>query len=470
MFCDRAIFGLGDSGFSFENGVFRVRLMASDFAADLPTLPDFKPETLRGTSGYFRAGQTHGGVWWFLDPDGVAFFSRGVTAVNRAGTAGGRWARRGPYADTVDRRFGTADPRPFVEDVVQRLRRWNFNTLGAWTTPEFLDAGLPCTEILDFRRASEHGFRLGPANLPDVFDPRWAADCDRCAGEVCGPRRESRSLIGYFTDHALGWAQESEGTGGRPTLLQLCLSLEPSCAAYHAAWEFVLAPHGGEFEALAQAWGVDWPNKAALRQLTLEERAVTTAGYCEDQRRFSREFARRYFSVTTDAIRRHDPHHLILGCRFNEPLPALEILQACMAPQVDVVSFNAGRREVRGSIEALHRATGCPVLLGEFSWSGEEFWKTRLEHEPPGLSRLERMLRRGRASLEAAGAHPALLGYAWNRWVQGDPAEIPPFASGLVYTNDLTAHEHVEPLAAINTGLECVHAGRPASGCAVVGL
>ncbi len=432
--------------------------MASDFAAALPTLQDFKPETLCGTSGYFRVGQTHAGAWWLLDPDDGGFFSRGVTAVNRAGTAGGRRARRGPYADVIDRRFGAEDARPFVEDVVRRLRRWNFNTLGAWTTPEFFEAGLPYTEILDFRRASEHAFRLGPANLPDVFDPRWAADCERCAAELCGPQRESRALIGYFTDHALGWAQEGEGAGERPTLLQLCLSLEPSYAAYHAAWEFVLAPHGGDFEALNRAWGVDWPNKAALRQLTQDEIALTTPGYREDQRRFSREFARRYFSVTAEAIRRHDPHHLILGCRFSEPIPAPEILQACVAPQVDVVSFNGERREVSGSIDALHRATGRPVLLGEFSWSGEEFVRGELEGEPPGLSSLERMHRRGRASLEEAGAHPALVGYAWNRWVQGDPAEIPPFASGLVYANDLTAHEHVEPLAAINARLSRVHA------------
>jgi len=41
----------------------------------------------------------------------------------------------------------------------------------------------------------------------------------------------------------------------RPSLLQICLSLEPSFPAYHAAWEFTLAAHGGELAAMARACG-----------------------------------------------------------------------------------------------------------------------------------------------------------------------------------------------------------------------
>lgn len=432
--------------------------MASAPAAGVPSLHDFKPESIRGESGFFRVGQTRAGVWWLLDPQDRPFFSAGVVGVNRAGTAGGRWARRGPYAETVDRAFGSEQAEPFVSDVLRRLRSWNFNTLGAFATEEFFDRGLPYMEQLDFRRASEHGFRMGPANLPDVFDPRWVDDCERWAAQVCEPRRESRGLIGYFTDHALGWAQEGEIGAGRPTLLQLCLSLEPAYAAYHAAWEFVLAPHAGDFEALCEAWGVKWTNKEALRQMTQEEVAVATNGYREDQARFSREFARRYFSVTAAALRRHDPNHLNLGCRFGEGVPGAEILQACVAPQVDVVSFLAVRRDLGSTIDALQRATASPVIAGEFSWSGEDFVRGELPGEPEGLSALERMHRRGRATLEQLARHPAVVGYAWNRWVQGDPAEIPPFASGLVYQNDLAAHEHVEPLAAINPRLALLHA------------
>ncbi len=435
--------------------------MATPRAANRPTFSDFKPDTLRGTPGFFRVGQTQGGRWWLLDALDRPFFSKGVTAINRAGTAGGRSAPRGPYFDTIDARFGTGESGPFVEDVITRLRTWNFNTLGAWTTPEFFDRGMPYMDILDFRKISDHAFRLGPASLPDVFDPRWIEACDRWAGDVCSPLKESRQLIGYFTDHELGWAQfppdDETGAVVRPTLLQICLSLEPAFAAYHAAWEFVLAPHAGDLAALARSWAVQLPNKEALRQLTLDEQALQTPGYREDHRRFTREFARRYFSLTAAAIRRYDPHHLILGCRFTAP-PGGDVLSECVEPHVDVLSANHDRRNRSLPLDAYHEETGLPVLVGEFSWSGDDFAQHPVADEPAGLSAMERMHRRGRALLMETCAHPSVVGYAWNRWVQGEPRSGPPFDSGLVYTNDLAAREHTDPLAAINAEIDDLRA------------
>ncbi len=49
--------------------------------------------------------------------------------------------------------------------------------------------------------------------------------------------------------------------------------------------------------------------------------------------------ATQYYKVTHDAIRRYDPHHLILGDRYeaNAPL-TMEIINAAR-PYVDVLSF-----------------------------------------------------------------------------------------------------------------------------------
>ena len=55
------------------------------------TIEDFPPETVRGAPGFFRVGQARG-QWWLIDPHDRPFFSRGVTAVNRSGRIGGRWA------------------------------------------------------------------------------------------------------------------------------------------------------------------------------------------------------------------------------------------------------------------------------------------------------------------------------------------------------------------------------------------
>src|SRR5205823_5759356 len=122
-------------------------------------------------------------------------------------------------------------------------------------------------------------------------------------------------------------------------LLQICLSLEPGFAAYHAAWEFVLALHGGKLAALARAWGTPLANKEVVRELTRAEQGIATRGYLRDAARWTREFARRYFTTTAEAIRAADPHHLVLGAHSAMPpgenVRAESIYPAIDAPLVD---------------------------------------------------------------------------------------------------------------------------------------
>ena len=98
----------------------------------------FKPESIAGTIGFFRVGQSTSGQWWLLDPNNCPFYYKGVTSVNRAGTPGGRDAIPGQYAPVVDAKYNWQhDKSAFVNATVRRLRNWNFNAFGSWTTEEF---------------------------------------------------------------------------------------------------------------------------------------------------------------------------------------------------------------------------------------------------------------------------------------------------------------------------------------------
>ncbi|MCC5023217.1 MAG: hypothetical protein J6386_10725 [Candidatus Synoicihabitans palmerolidicus] len=83
----------------------------------------------------------------------------------------------------------------------------------------------------------------------------------------------------------------------RPGLLQVCLSLDPGYAAYHAAWEFVLATRTGGLVQLAADWGVRLPNKESLRQMTQEDEVLDSRAYRAELSRFTREFG----SVTIES-------------------------------------------------------------------------------------------------------------------------------------------------------------------------
>lgn len=377
-------------------------------------LQELRPGTGRGVAGYFCTGQTPTGAWWLLDPEGRPFFLRAVNEVHAA--------EGSPH------------------DPGARLRAWGCNALGAGADPTLREEGLPWVGTVDFCSAGALIHTAG-ARLPDVFDPEWPKAAAIRAGEICLPSCERRELVGWLTDDRPGWAQPGEA--GRPALLQICLSLEPSFAAYHAAWEFALALHGGQLEALARAWAQPaLKNKEIVREMTRAEQGIGTRGYLRDDARWSQEFARRYFALTSAAIRAHDPHHLILGCRFGGR-PGAAVLAQCGYPTVDVPWID---------LDEISLVQPGPVLAGDFTWVDPRFFGAPGARRARGLTAVERMLRRGRTVLERAARHPSVVGYAWSHWRDGT-GEQPPFAGGLVHANDAEAREHTELLADLNARL-----------------
>lgn len=383
-----------------------------------------RPAQARGVDGFYRVAQDRAGGWSLLGPDGQPVFCRAVHGLRAA------------------RASGDGAPAP---DPVARLRQWGFNAAGLSRGLAGRDDGLPFIASVEFC-ASGPAIVAPGVRLPDVFDPEWPRIAAARAAEVCPALAGCRELIGWATDDAPGWGQAS-GAQGRPTLLQLCLSLEPSLAAYHAAWEFVLASHAGRIDALARAWGVPLQNKEVVREMTRAERAIATRGYGRDEARWTREVARRYFTATSAAIRRADPNHLVLGCRFRGVVGS-QVLAECTYPAVDVAMPEWRELPAAGA------AVSNPVLAGDVGWVDEAYFAPARGRNRR-LTSVERMLRGARVSLERLATHSSVVGYAWAQW-QDEPGEQPPFARGLVHVNDAEAREHTELLADFNFRCEAL--------------
>jgi agarase len=390
----------------------------------------FRPGTLRGVEGFFRAGQEGTGCWWMIDPYGRSCYVRSVHGVRSAGGQG---------------------DGALPLDAAARLRAWGFNAVGVGPESAGRDDGLPFMASVDFCRAARLIVAPG-MRLPDVFEPEWGRVATTHARQMCASLVECPELIGWVTDDRLQWASPSPA--GRPSLLQICLSLEPAFAAYHAAWEFVLALHGGRLDALARAWGASLPNKEVVRELTRADEGLGSRGYFRDEARWAREFARRYFNVTAAAIRAADPNHLVLGCRFDG-LAGSAVLAECGYPAVDVALPNWSELPSPG-VSPSH-----PVLASDVSWVHEEFSRAPSGSRTRRLTTVERMLRRARAAIDRMAKHPAVVGYAWSQW-QDEPGEQPPFARGLVHVNGVEAREHTEVLAQFNLRVDALR--RAASG------
>lgn len=444
----------------------------------------FDPSTVAGTAGYFRVGKSITGRWFLITPEGAAFYYRGVTSINRAGTPGGRRAKNGPYFDTVVKKY--ADEKAFASAQVRRLRDWQFNALGAWCESSLFElevdgAVMPYTEITEFSYIGPQIVGDG-VRLPNVYDPAWITAIDDWSDKICSPRKNAKNLIGYFTDNELTWAQPTEEelaaqadpdalnkVRPRVGLLQHCLSLPETDPAFLAAWELVNKRHNHDLAALSKAWGVEVKDKGSIRALNAglvtiaigdgttvpttprppgprpRRAIISTPAFHADQETFSLDFAQRYFRLSAEAIRKHDPNHLILGCRFGGP-PGKTVLSAIDKRWVDVVSANNYRPDMAGRMRIYHDGTGLPVLNGEFAYHTGHF---RMSGKTP-----EGMAKIGADTLLKSFGEPSLVGYTWYRWDSDYPPPTPadpvPFQCGLVNHQDEPIEVHINTLKAVN--------------------
>ena len=382
-------------------------------APTINALPDFRGETVRGKPGYFRVGQAETGQWWFIDAQDRPFFAKAVNNVSADAEA--------------------------THDPAARLRTWGFNALGCGSDQLALDEGLPFMAVVNFC-SGEETVNLGGVKLPDVFSKDWWDYARERAAEVCLRLIENHELLGWITDDSPSWPSRPELK--RPGLLQVCLSLDPNKAAYHAAWEFALALHGGKLERMAKAWGAELANKDALRVMTREDHGIATAAHRRDDGQWSQEFARRYFVTTTSAIRKVDENHLVLGPRWGGPVAPRLRRECAAAVDVALVDYTE-----------LGEVSAGPVMLGDFCWAQNSFYESTGSRRVLGPTKIERMLRRGRLALARSVAHTSVVGYAWSRW-HDRKSEAAPYGTGLVRADESAAVEHTELLTAINDRVE----------------
>jgi hypothetical protein len=250
--------------------------------------------------------------------------------------------------------------------------------------------------------------------MPDPFDPAFIAAVDGDVMKAASAYRDDPYLIGYFVDNELAWGL---GTATDPQLRYgLAVETLRLGAASPAKGAFVaqLTEKYRDAEQLAAAWGLTVSSWDQLREAntTLSSTMLAKPMVIDDLRAFGALFAETYFRAVAEAIRRHDPHHLYLGSRFQARTP--EAVAAC-AKYCDVVSFNVYREDLSGEEWTRFHALGKPALIGEFHFGSTDtglFW--------PGLFDVAVEEERGpayAAYLRSALANPDIVGCHWFQYV-----------------------------------------------------
>lgn len=312
--------------------------------------------------GFYRV-QVVNKRWWLIDPHNQPCLSMGVNHIT-FGPYPGDEDPNGyyPYEQAAYRKYGSAEV--WAKAQAKRLRQWNFNTVGSWSSPILFDQGLVYTVnmAISFAAAGDvwlHG------DFPDVFSPVFEQAAIEMAKETCTPRKDDPNLLGYFTDNELDW----EGWRRRTSLFDYFMQRKAATPARQALVAQLKERYGGDIQAFNQNWAVTLNSFDDLFACTeLQPGPDASAEQVKkDKDEFLRLAARTYFSVCQKAIRSFDQNHMIIGVRFGGTAHPI-VVEECV-PYVDIVSYNNYSYDApKKALEEVFNRTWKPIMITEWAF------------------------------------------------------------------------------------------------------
>lgn len=335
---------------------------------DRPGCPQIDGEK----TGYFHV-EKHDGAWWLIDPNGNGFYAVGTDHASYHV----HWCQDlgyAPYHRNVKEKYGSEEK--WARTTADRLNRWGFNAVTARHSTHLRHTHLAHTEWFGAARGFVEVSNIVPrtrwTGFPNVFSPEWPRHCDLVARKLCAGKREDPWLLGYFLDNELQWFGDLSNWRDDYGLWKETWK-KPADHSAKQAWIEVAREHCSSIDEFNDAWGRDYESWSALAESTNPRHPDT-----DEARAMARDYVRlvaeRYFKVTTEAIRRHDPNHMILGCRFAGWSPG--IWDIC-GKYCDIVSFNDyPRLDVTRGVPAdiveeyreIHRKANAPLWITEWSF------------------------------------------------------------------------------------------------------
>lgn len=299
----------GKAGFSdYKNYPTRTLATLQGYAPAAVKLSRYGGRLDRRTkaTGFFRVEKI-GGRWWAVDPEGYYFLHNAPNDVQPGRSARTQQALQEKYGDRAG----------WMAATRKLLQANGFNGTGAWSaTPDIqaenarTDQPLAYTINLDFM--SKYGEKRGgtyvqpghkgyPNDVIFAFDPGFEEFAEQHARQLAQYKKD-KNLFGYFSDNELPLLRKN---------LDGYLRLPPAEPGYQAA----------------QKWAA--------------ERGITLATITDQNRQdFLAYVAERYFSIVVRALKKYDPNHLYLGCRFHGAQRYYPELLRVAGKYLDVVSIN----------------------------------------------------------------------------------------------------------------------------------
>ncbi len=326
--------------------------------ATQPAQPHF--QRIVGRENFWRLAQTNDGVWWFLSPAGQIEFLNTVTTVQPyqlgRDREGPHYVSRdySPEAGADKAADGAGDLDKWAQNTVRRVHSIGFKGLGAWSNPVFHKFDVPITRDLNVWSFMKPEFKR-------FYSPQWAPTAERAIESQVTALKDNRNLVGYYIDNEIDWGEGFSGPGhyfnhlsnddpNRREVLRVIQTVWTNIDDFNREWKTSLK---------------DWSELAALTELPHDQpkpmgRLLSA---------WLSHLAGDYFKLTTEAVRRGDPNHLILGVRFRGFAPH-EVVAASRG-YTDAQSINyyvSDGRLDEEMFRMMYEKSGQPVILSEYSF------------------------------------------------------------------------------------------------------
>lgn len=348
------------------------------------------PSKLTKATGFFHVEKI-GKRWWLVTPDGGLFLSSGMNSVSQIKTKGGK--------EALEKKFGSS--QAWADQTLGLLHENGFNTLGAWSDATALKSETqPIARTVLWSFMSSYGKKRGgtrqdaghtgyPNDCPFIFDPGFVTFCEEYA-ERLDVSKDDPWVIGNFSDNEMPWSRK---------MLERYLTLPITDPGHIAAIEWLQARQ----------------DKADPKPAITDADRIAFLGFAMD----------RYMTVTSAAIRKHAPNHLILGPRLHETVNDLPEVFAALGRHADIICMNYYRAwtpepELMGM---WHRESGKPLMMTEFYAKGEDSglantggagWLVKTQKDRGAFYQNFTL------GLIESGI---CVGWSWHRYADNDPAD-----------------------------------------------
>lgn len=370
-------------------------------------------------TGWFHTEKI-GGREWAIDPVGRGYVFFGVQSANYRGVYS-EFTKRAMYEEWNKAHGGY---KAWIKRTLDRLQSWGFNTLSHGCDGRLQQRGMCRAHELHMgQRLCEEGvpkefsiFHSGGrdacSSLPDMFHPDFPAWCKLYCKYRVAPYKDDPYTVGWFIDNELKWWWNGE----RDTWLYDLVMEMPA----------------------------DKPVRKALDAFMAGRKPTP-----ELKEAFLLHAARKYFKVTSEAIRAADPNHMILGCRFAGVNGAGRVVWQAAGEYCDIVTFNIypwcdlkcgvvrtqrvspddGKPDytlMRQSVEERYRWAKKPLMITEWCFRALDTGHPN----SAGAGQIFRtQVQRARAAdmfLAEIGSIPSIVGHNFFRWVDQPPEGIRP--------------------------------------------